>query len=102
MEVIESKWYKKDGANTAFIEDVEKQLNTTLPKQYKSFLLWSNGGEGKLGDNYIYIWAIEDIIMIMEYKNIFKKSIWHLAWMVILDIFFICLTIVYIGWIWEI
>ena len=62
MEVIESKWYKKDGANTAFIEDVEKQLNTTLPKQYKSFLLWSNGGEGKLGDNYIYIWAIEDII----------------------------------------
>ena len=55
MEVIESKWYKKDGANTAFIEDVEKQLNTTLPKQYKSFLLWSNGGEGKLGDNYIYI-----------------------------------------------
>lgn len=38
-------------------------------------------------------------IMTMEYKNIFKKSIWHLAWMVILDIFFTCLTMVYIEWI---
>ena len=62
MEVIESKGYKKDGASSASIDDVEKLLNTTLPKQYKSFLLWSNGGEGKLGDNYIYIWAIEDVI----------------------------------------
>lgn len=62
MEVIESKWYKKNGASSTSIDDVEKLLNTTLPKQYKSFLLWSNGGEGKLGDNYIYIWAIEDVI----------------------------------------
>ena len=62
MEVIESKWYKKNGASSASIDDIEKLLNTTLPKQYKSFLLWSNGGEGKLGDNYIYIWAIEDIV----------------------------------------
>jgi len=62
MEVIESKWYKKNGASSASIDDIEKLLNTTLPKQYKSFLLWSNGGEGKLGDNYIYIWAIEDVI----------------------------------------
>ena len=62
MEVIESKWYKKNGASSTSIDDVEKLLNTNLPKQYKSFLLWSNGGEGKLGDNYIYIWAIEDII----------------------------------------
>lgn len=37
MEVIESKWYKKDGASSASIDDVEKLLNTTLPKQYKSF-----------------------------------------------------------------
>ena len=33
MEVIESKWYKKDGASSASIDDVEKLLNTTLPKQ---------------------------------------------------------------------
>ena len=62
MEVIESKWYKKNGASSTSIDDVEKLLNTNLPKQYKSFLWWSNWGEGKLGDNYIYIWAIEDVI----------------------------------------
>lgn len=99
MEVIESKWYKKDGASSASIDDVEKLLNTTLPKQYKSFLLWSNGGEGKLGDNYIYIWAIEDVIAYNHDYGIQKylqKSIGHLVWMVILGIFFTCLTIVYI------
>lgn len=63
MEVIESKWYKKDGVSFVFIDDVEKFLNIILLKQYKSFLLWSNGGEGKLGDNYIYIWVIEDVIV---------------------------------------
>ena len=62
MEVIESKWYKKNGANITSIEDVEKCLNISLPEQYKRFLLWSNGGEGKFGNNYIYIWAIEDVI----------------------------------------
>ncbi|MCA4533084.1 SMI1/KNR4 family protein [Bacteroides xylanisolvens] len=56
----------KNGANTASIEDVEKLLNTTLPYQYKRFLLWSNGGEGKLGDNYIYIWAIEDVTILFS------------------------------------
>ena len=62
MELVESKWYKKSGANITSIEEVEKCLNIPLPEQYKRFLLWSNGGEGKLGNNYIYIWAIEDVI----------------------------------------
>lgn len=37
MEVIESKWYKKDGASSASIDDVEKLLNTTLPNSTKVF-----------------------------------------------------------------
>ena len=50
MEVIESKWYKKDGASSASIDDVEKASKYHLAKTVqKVFLLWSNGGEGKLG-----------------------------------------------------
>ena len=62
MEVLENKWYKKDGASPTSIKEIEKGLKTTLPEQYKTFLLWSNGGEGRWGNNYIYIWAIEDVI----------------------------------------
>ena len=62
MESVENKWYKKDGANVASIKSVEKLLDITFPEQYKDFLLWSNGAEGVLGNNYMYIWAVEDVI----------------------------------------
>lgn len=66
----ENKWYKKDGASTDSIKGTEKLLNTTFPEQYKSFLLWSNGGEGIINNTYIYLWAIEDLIPYNEdYKT---------------------------------
>jgi len=62
MELVENKWYRKGNSEITAIENVEKLLGLTFPEQYKDFLLWSNGGEGVFGNNYIYIWAIEDII----------------------------------------
>lgn len=66
----ENKWYKKDGANIDSIEKTEKLLNTIFPESYKSFLLWSNGGEGIINNTYIYLWAVEDLIPYNEdYKT---------------------------------
>ena len=62
MELPKDKWHKIDGAETAAIKNVEMALTISLPEQYKSFLLWSNGGEGVLDNNYMYIWAIDDVI----------------------------------------
>ena len=62
MELIDNNWYKKDGSQLLSIENVEEILAISLPEQYKSFLLWSNGGEGIFGNNYIHIWAIDDVI----------------------------------------
>ena len=62
MELVENKWYKKEGSSIATIEKVERFLGIAFPEQYKDFLLWSNGGEGILANSYIYIWAIEDVI----------------------------------------
>ena len=69
MELIENKWYKRDGACVTAIEKIEKSLNVTFSEQYKIFLSWSNGGEGVFGNNYIYIWAIEDVI---TYNNDYR------------------------------
>ena len=66
MELVESKWYKKNGANITSIEEVEKCLNIPLPehdyaiqkylqKEYLAF-----GMDGDIGyvfhllDNSIY------------------------------------------------
>ena len=62
MEVIESKWYNKEWCKYSVYWRRRKTSKYNLALSVQRFLLWSNGGEGKLGDNYIYIWAIEDIV----------------------------------------
>jgi len=56
------KWYKKTGTDIETIKKLEKLLNITFQEEYIHFLLWSNGGEGIIRNNYIYIWSVEDII----------------------------------------
>lgn len=65
----ENKWHKRDGASINSITETECLSNITFPEQYKSFLLWSNGGEGIIDGNYIYLWAIEDVI---QYNDDYK------------------------------
>lgn len=72
METIIYKWHKNAGCSENQLKLLEVELKTDLPLQYKDFLLWSNGGEGKLGKNYIYIWTIEDIIQYNKDYEIHK------------------------------
>jgi hypothetical protein len=46
---------------TTDIENTEKDLNTQLPEDYKSFMVKTNGGEGFIGDQYLVLWKIEEL-----------------------------------------
>ena len=50
-----------------------------LPDDYKEFMLWSNGGEGNIGSQYLSLWKIEDLMQLnKEYqiqKYLSKKSL---------------------------
>jgi hypothetical protein len=35
-----------------------------LPDEYKSFLLTSNGGEGFIGEAYVILWPIEELLQV--------------------------------------
>ena len=54
-----------------------------LPDDYKEFMLWSNGGEGNIGSQYLSLWKIEDLMQLnKEYqiqKYLSKKifGYWH-------------------------
>jgi hypothetical protein len=48
------------------IKKVETELGITFPKDYIEFISNSNGAEGSLGENYLIIWSIEDIIELNE------------------------------------
>jgi SMI1 / KNR4 family (SUKH-1) len=69
IKKIASNWNSNSGVDLKKISATEKSLNITFPKDYITFLMWSNGGEGNIGENYISLWKIEDLaILNKEYQ----------------------------------
>ncbi|MFR2243924.1 MAG: SMI1/KNR4 family protein [Anaerobutyricum soehngenii] len=55
-----------------------------LPDDYKEFMLWSNGGEGNIGSQYLSLWKIEDLMQLNKEYQIQKylsKNLWLLVLM---------------------
>ena len=79
IQEIVGNWNKNPGVNNELIPIIEKQLNIVFPKDYVTFLEWSNGGEGFIGENYISLWKIEDLVVLnKEYliqKYLSKKFV---------------------------
>ncbi|WP_257828251.1 SMI1/KNR4 family protein [Burkholderia glumae] len=44
------------------IANLEKTLGVLLPLNYKDFLAWSDGGEGEVGDLYLSIWTVTQVV----------------------------------------
>jgi hypothetical protein len=52
-----------EGASENLIKNVESQLSFTLPNEYKSFMIFSNGAEGSIGKNsYVALWSLDEIV----------------------------------------
>jgi hypothetical protein len=71
MELSE-KFYRNDSCDRNVIEKTETELMKVFPKDYVEFLLWSNGGEGEIGENYLSLWRCEDIAQLNEDYSIQK------------------------------
>ncbi|HZF41994.1 MAG TPA: SMI1/KNR4 family protein [Sphingomonadaceae bacterium] len=41
---------------------VEVELQTPLPEDYKAFLLKQDGGEGFIGEHYLVLWSIAELL----------------------------------------
>lgn len=72
IKKIANEWNADPGADLTNISIIEKALNTTFSKDYITFLQWSNGGEGNIGDNYISLWKCEDLITLNNEYQIQK------------------------------
>lgn len=51
----------RDGANELSIKNAQRELHWNFPTIYKDFLLKYDGGEGFVGDNYVILWASNEI-----------------------------------------
>ncbi len=71
MQLLEN-FYKNDSCNKEVIKKTEDELGIVFSKDYVDFLLWSNGGEGEIGENYISFWRCEDIVQLNKDYGIDK------------------------------
>jgi cell wall assembly regulator SMI1 len=60
-ENLLKEFAKKDGAAADVIAEAEAALQWPLPTDYKEFLEKANGGEGFVGENYLILWAADEL-----------------------------------------
>jgi hypothetical protein len=48
------------------VRKVEIELGVTFPNDYIEFISFSNGAEGSIGENYLILWSIDEIIELNE------------------------------------
>lgn len=62
QEFVAAQWPKGAGANPVRIRETEAKLGFKFPEDYQAFLLWSDGGEGSIGELYLQVWSVEHLI----------------------------------------
>ncbi|HDR8967857.1 TPA: SMI1/KNR4 family protein [Burkholderia vietnamiensis] len=55
-------FHRSAPSTLAEIAGLEKTLGVLLPLNYKDFLAWSDGGEGEVGELYLSMWTVEQVI----------------------------------------
>ena len=66
-------FYLESPTNIDNILYFEQKYKFNLPKDYKDFLLHSNGGEGEIGENgYLRLFPIEELIEVNNDYSIFE------------------------------
>ncbi|WP_409524873.1 SMI1/KNR4 family protein [Pseudomonas sp.] len=56
IKAITPTWQAQTGTPLHEIDNLEKIIHQKLPKDYRSFLQWSNGGSCKFSKIYIDLW----------------------------------------------
>lgn len=65
-ENLFSKMTLHKGATKENIEDAEKNLGIKFPNDYIDFVLFSDGAEGEIGNDYLEIWSVEELLQSNE------------------------------------
>lgn len=52
------------------IKQLEDNFNVNLPDDYKQFLLLSDGVTGNIGNNYVDLWSVDNVINLNKEHNV--------------------------------
>ncbi|HEX4158672.1 MAG TPA: SMI1/KNR4 family protein [Rhizomicrobium sp.] len=65
-ELVSGRFTANPPASREEIARVQNELTFPLPKSYVNFLMAANGGEGFIGNAYVILWKVDELI----HKNI--------------------------------
>lgn|ERR1700688_3065529 len=66
IEAISPIWFKRPGVHASELLAFEAAIGRKLPDDYKTFMQWSNGGEGSFGDAYLSLWRVDELLSLNE------------------------------------
>ena len=70
LEKLTNSFDTASPATLSAIETAEKFLNLKLPTDYKDFLQFTNGLEGKTKDSYLVLWSAEELVELNQAYNV--------------------------------
>lgn len=72
IALVKTEWHRKPPCTESDVAKIEQQLGVEFPLDYVELLMWSNGGEAKLGSAYFALWPVQDIPYRNASASIFK------------------------------
>jgi hypothetical protein len=61
-KLLDSNWVKREPASVESIAALENQIGADMPVCYRKFLLWSDGGRGKVNQSYLKLLSCEEVV----------------------------------------
>ena len=61
LNIIRVGLHKSPGATIRQVKAAAQSISYKLPDDYVELLLWSNGAEGFIGEEYWVLWSVEEI-----------------------------------------
>jgi hypothetical protein len=66
------QWYLQPPATEVEIGRVEAALGFALPDDYRSLIMWSNGGDLIFGERYFRFWRLERVLRTNKFLEVSK------------------------------
>src|SRR5205085_8698161 len=66
LEKLANNFDTASPATPLAIESAETLFNLKFPTDYREFLLFTNGLEGKTGDSYLVLWSVDELVKLNQ------------------------------------
>jgi hypothetical protein len=62
IRLLEQRWHLRPGATLREIQRVAAIFGVTFPDDYVEIMIWSDGGDFELGEKYLRLWNIREVV----------------------------------------